>query len=63
MALSAAYQAQLDRLAGYVSTLEAAGSGQTAADAKDAEDTAALTTALDTAGAPPAPTPDPAPAS
>lgn len=61
MALSTEYQAQLTRLSGYVTTLEAAGSADAAAAAKDAEDTAALTAALDAAGAPPVPAADPAP--
>lgn len=47
MAISDAFQAQLTRLAAYVATLEGGGAAQ------DTEDTAALSTTLDTAGAPP----------
>lgn len=56
MAISADFQAQLDRLAGFVNKLEAAPAAQ------DAEDTAALSGALDTAGADPLPAPEPPPA-
>jgi len=48
MAINAAFQAQVDRLAAFVKTLEGGASGQSD------EDTAALKNALDTAGAPPA---------
>lgn len=51
MAISAAFQAQLDRLKAFAD----ATAGQ--AEAKDTEDTAALASALDAAGAPPAPPP------
>lgn len=47
MALSDAFSAQLTRLSSYLTVLDAG------PDAKDAEDTAALSAALDTAGAPP----------
>jgi hypothetical protein len=58
MAISAAFQAQLDRLTAYVGTLAGAGTEQ------DTEDTAALSATLDTAGAPAAvPPADPAPTS
>lgn len=49
MAISAAFQAQLDRLKAFVTSLEGG------AVAQDAEDTATLASTLDTAGAPPAP--------
>jgi hypothetical protein len=51
MAISAAFQAQVDRLAAFVKSLEGG------ATAQSDEDTAELTTALDAAGAPPAPEP------
>lgn len=49
MAISAAFQAQVDRLKAFVTSLEGGSSAQ------DAEDTATLTTVLDAAGAPPVP--------
>lgn len=49
MAISAAFQAQVDRLAAFVKSLEGGASAQSD------EDTAAVTAALDAAGAPPAP--------
>lgn len=55
MAISSAFQAQLDRLTAYTAALGAN------VDAKDAEDTAALSDTLDTAGAPPAADPAPVP--
>lgn len=51
MAISAAFQAQVDRLAAFVKSLEGGASAQSD------EDTTNLTNALDAAGAPPAPTP------
>ncbi len=51
MAISAAFQAQVDRLAAFVKSLEGGASGQSD------EDTAKLASALDAAGAPPAPEP------
>lgn len=52
MAIAAAFQAQVTRLQAYVTSLEGGATGQSD------EDTAALTTALDAAGAPPATTTD-----
>lgn len=48
MAISAAFQAQVDRLKAYVTSLEGG------ATAQDTENTDSLKTALDAAGAPPA---------
>lgn len=48
MAIAAEFQAQVTRLQAFVASLEAGPAGQSA------EDTAALTSALDAAGAPPA---------
>lgn len=48
MTIAADFQAQVDRLKSFVSSLEAGPAGQST------EDTAALTNALDAAGAPPA---------
>lgn len=48
MAISAAFQAQVDRLKSYVASLEGG------AHAQDAENTASVAAALDAAGAPPA---------
>lgn len=51
MSIAADFQAQVDRLKAFVTSLEGGATGQSA------EDTAALTSALDAAGAPPAVTP------
>lgn len=48
MAIAAAFQAQVDRLNAYVTSLEGGASAQSD------DDTAALTSALDAVGAPPA---------
>jgi pyruvate carboxylase len=48
LAIAAAFQAQVDRLAAFVASLEGGASAQSD------EDTAKLTAALDAAGAPPA---------
>jgi hypothetical protein len=56
MAVSTAFQAQLDRLTTYVNGLTGA------VAAKDAEDTQALSNALDSVSAPPVPTPPAPPA-
>lgn len=53
MTIAANFQAQVDRLKAFVTSLETGPAGQSD------EDTAALTAALDAAGAPPAITPDP----
>ncbi len=55
MTIAADFQAQVDRLKAFVATLEGGPAGQSA------EDAAALTSALDTLGAPPAVAPTPKP--
>lgn len=52
MSIAADFQAQVDRLKAFVTSLEGGAAGQSN------EDTAALTAALDAAGAPPAVTAD-----
>lgn len=52
MAISAEFQAQVDRLSAFVTSLEGGAVEQSS------EDTAKLTSALDAAGAPPAVTPE-----
>lgn len=56
LSVAAEFQAQVDRLAAFVKSLEGGAAGQSA------EDTAAITAALDAAGAPPAVAPGDAPA-